>query len=203
MLKRFVSLFLVMMLAACAIISVAAAEAEDTPSPGYYYVYTENGKALNVRDMPGGQVVGYLKNGSRIFIVAWVDENWALITFAYDKPGYGYQDYACFVSRRFLTKKKPDISGTKKAAAAADPLEALNAEFRAAKKVTPYKVLVRPSRASGWVNMHWAPSASSELLATYKANDALLVIRELPNWVQVEDQDTGDVGFISRQFIAE
>ena len=37
-------------------------------------------------------------------------------------------------------------------------------------------------------------------MATYKANEKLLVIKETDNWYQVEDQDTGDVGFISKQF---
>jgi SH3-like domain-containing protein len=82
-------------------------------------------------------------------------------------------------------------------------VETLNKEFASAKKVTPYKVTVRPTRASGWVNMRWAPSQSAELMATYKANDQLLVIRELTNWLQVEDQDTGDVGFINKAFIAD
>ena len=40
-------------------------------------------------------------------------------------------------------------------------------------------------------------------MATYKANDQLLVIRELNNWYQVEDQNTGDVGFINKQFTAQ
>ena len=51
--------------------------------------------------------------------------------------------------------------------------------------------------------MYWAPSTSSELQATYRANDELLAIRELPNWYQVEDQGTGAVGFISKQFLTE
>ena len=66
--------------------------------------------------------------------------------------------------------------------------------------MTPFSVTVRPSRSSGWVNLRWAPSKSAEVLATYRANDKLLVIRELDNWYQAEDQDTGDVGFISKQF---
>ena len=51
--------------------------------------------------------------------------------------------------------------------------------------------------------MRWAPSNSAELIATYPDNSQLLVIRETTNWLQVEDQDTGDVGFISRQFVAD
>ena len=64
-------------------------------------------------------------------------------------------------------------------------------------------VTVRPSRASGWVNLRWAPSKQTEVMATYKANEKLLVIQELKNWYQVEDQDTGNVGFISKQFVVK
>ena len=82
-------------------------------------------------------------------------------------------------------------------------LAEINAEFASAKKVTPFKVTVRPTRASGWVNLRWAPSKSASLIATYPANSQLLVIKETTNWFQVEDQDTGDVGFISKQFVSE
>ena len=66
-----------------------------------------------------------------------------------------------------------------------------------------FAVTVRPSRASGWVNLRWAPSKQAEVMATYKANAKLLVIRETDHWYQVEDQDTGDVGFIDKQFVVK
>ena len=203
--KRMVSLLLVLMMALGMMIPAAMAEEEESAGEGYYYVYTENGKTLNVRETPGGKVVGYLKYGSRIHVDAFVDNTWALIVFNYDN-GYGKGDYAAFVNRRFLQKSKPAAksSTTKKAVgSASDTLEDINKEFASAQKVTPYKVTVRPTRISGWVNMRWAPSQSAQLMATYKANDQLLVIRELTNWLQVEDQDTGDVGFINKAFIAD
>ncbi|MBR0514379.1 MAG: SH3 domain-containing protein [Clostridia bacterium] len=201
--KRILSLLMVAVLAILALVPAVLAE-EEGFDPGYFYVYTENGKSLNVRNSPGGgDVVGGLAYGARIHVEAFTDENWALILFRYDKPGYGINDYACWVSRRFLTRTKPEPrkKSSQQQAAATDPLEEINKEFKEAKKVTPYKATIRPARASGWVNMHWAPSNSSELLANYKANDHVLVIRELANWFQVEDQDTGDVGFISKQFL--
>ena len=202
--KRMVSLLLVFVMALGLMIPAALAEDETAAEEGYYYVYTENGKGLNVRETPGGKVVGNLKYGTRIHVDAFVDSNWALIVYNYDN-GYGKGDYAAFVNRRFLQKTKPAAkkAATKTDGSANDTVETLNKEFASAKKVTPYKVTVRPTRASGWVNMRWAPSQSAELMATYKANDQLLVIRELTNWLQVEDQDTGDVGFINKAFIAD
>ena len=192
--------------------TVPAALAEDnTPSDseGYYYVYTENGKGLNVRFTPGGEVIGSLKYGTRIYCYYRDGGNgWALIDYTYNNPTYGYGTYAAYVSSRYLRKTKPEprpsgSSSSSSSAAATDAISEINAEFRSARKVTPFTVTVRPTRASGWVNMRWAPSKSAEIMATYKQNEKLLVIRETSNWYQVEDQDTGDVGFISKQFVVQ
>ena len=207
--KRLFALLTVLVLAAAALIPAALGE-DNTPSDseGYYYVYTENGKGLNVRATPGGDVVGSLKYGTRIYCY-YRDggTGWALIDYSYNMPGVGYGTYACFISSRYLRKSKPPArsgsDASSKPAAATDTAEDMNAEFRRARKVDPFSVTVRPSRASGWVNLRWAPSKSAEIMATYKANEKLLVIQELKNWYQVEDQDTGDVGFISKQFVAK
>ena len=206
MMKRLIALLMVLVLAA-AVIPAATAE-DDTPSDsaGYYYVYTENGKGLNVRNKPGGDVVGSLKYGSRIYCYYRDGGNgWALIDYAYNMPGVGYGTYACFISSRYLRKSQPPAkpSGKSSSSASTDPATEINEEFRSAKRVEPFTVTVRPSRVSGWVNMRWAPSKSAEVLATYKQNDKLLVIKELNNWYQVEDQDTGDVGFINKQFTVQ
>ena len=212
--KRLLCALLAVLSALLLLIPAALAEEESSESAGYYYVYTENGKTLNVRDAPGGNVVGHLKYGARIYCYYKDDGNgWALIDYDYDKPGYGKGTYACFVSSRFLVTSRPAArtSGSSSAAPAAtvpvagstDFLTEINAEFASAVRVEPYKVTVRPTRASGWVSMRWAPSTSAQLMATYGANATLLVIRETTHWVQVEDQDTGDVGFMDKAFVVK
>ena len=210
--KRVFALLMALLLVAAALIPATLAE-DDTPSDsaGYYYVYTENGKGLNVRATPGGEVVGSLKYGTKIYCYYRDGGNgWALIDYTYNMPGVGMGTYACFVSSRYLRKSKPPArpsSGSSASSAgtsgAADITSEINAEFRSSKNVTPFTITVRPSRASGWVNMRWAPSKSAEIMATYKQNDKLLVIKEMNNWYQVQDQDTGDVGFISKQFVVQ
>ena len=213
MCKRFLTLILAVMLAMSVMIPAALAE-DDTPSAsaGYYYVYTENGKTLNVRATPGGDVVGHLKYGTQIYCYYKDNGNgWALIDYKYNMPGVGEGTYACFVSSRFLVKNKPaartssasKTSASGAAAVSTDPLMAINEEFRAAKKVTPYTVYARPSRASSWVNLRWAPTKTAEIMATYKANAPLTVIQELKNWFQVEDPDTGLVGFVDKSFVLQ
>ena len=206
--KRLIALLTVLILTVTVMIPATLAE-DDTPSDsaGYYYVYTENGKGLNVRATPGGDIVGSLKYGTKIYCYYRDGGNgWALIDYSYNMPGVGYGTYACFISSRYLRKSKPPAnpgSGSSTKPAAKDTVEEINAEFRSAKDVDPFSVTVRPSRASGWVNLRWAPSKSAEIMATYKANQKLLVVKELNNWYQVEDQDTGDVGFISKQFVVK
>ena len=207
--KRLIALLMVLVLAA-GLIPAAMAE-DNTPmaSEGYYYVYTENGKNLYVRSTPGGEIVGSLKYGTKIYCYYRDGGNgWALIDYYYNNPGYGYGTYAAYISSRYLRKNKPPArnsgsSSSSSSSAYADVTAEINAEFKSAKKVTPFIVTVRPSRASGWVNLRWAPSKSAELMATYRQNEKLLVIKETNNWYQVEDQDTGDVGFISKQFVAQ
>ena len=78
----------------------------------------------------------------------------------------------------------------------------MNAEFNTAKKVAaPYTVVARPSRASGWVNLRWAPSTEAERIATCKQGKELTVLAELKNWYQVQDPETGMIGFISNQYV--
>ncbi len=208
--KRIVLLMTAILMAVLMIIPVSVAE-DDTPSDsaGYYYVYTENGKGLNVRATPGGEIVGSLKYGTRIYCYYRDGGNgWALIDYTYNMPGFGKGTYACFISSRYLRKSKPPAnpgseSSSSSSSGSSDTATEINREFRSAKKVDPFTVTVRPSRASGWVNLRWAPSKSTEVMATYKQNEKLLVIQETNNWYQVEDQDTGNVGFISKQFVVK
>ena len=207
--KRLIALLMVLVLAA-GLIPAAIAE-DDTPmaSEGYYYVYTENGKNLYVRSTPGGEIVGSLKYGTKIYCYYRDGGNgWALIDYYYNNPGYGYGTYAAYISSRYLRKNKPPArnsgsSSSSSSSASADVAAEIDAEFKSAKKVTPFVVTVRPTRASGWVNLRWAPSKSAQLMATYKQNEKRLVIKETNNRYQVEDQDTGDVGFINKQFVVQ
>ncbi len=209
MTKKLFSMILALVLLLTALPLAALAEDGTPPAEaGYYYVYTENGRVLNVREDPNGKVVGSLKYGSKIHVDAFVDDNWALILYKYNKPGYGTAEYAAYVNRRFLRKSKPPArksgaQATPAPAAAADPLEELNAEWKSAKKVDEYEAIIRPTRVSGWVSMHWGPSLDTEIMITFKANDRVLVIAETDNWLQVTDPDKGYVGFIKKNFIAQ
>ena len=210
MTKRLVSLVLaIIMMMAVALPAVLAED--DTPDPhaGYYYVKTENGKGLNVRDRINGKVVGSLKYGTRIHVDSFTTPQWALILYKYDN-GYGLGEYAAWVSTRYLTRTNPGkyqgntSDSTKKTTPAADDsISSINAIFRTAKQVdAPYTVVSRPARASGWVNLRWAPSTAAERIATCPQGKTLTVLAEMKDWYQVKDPVTGMIGFISSKYVS-
>ena len=84
-----------------------------------------------------------------------------------------------------------------------DPFEEISAEFMQAEKVSPYTVIARPSRVTGWVDLRFAPSSFAPVMANFSAKAEMTVLMETPNWLQVMDEQTGNVGYVNRKFVAE
>ena len=211
MTKRLISLVLIAVLMAMLIPSLAFADYYGTQ-----WVYTDNGKSLNVRSAPntGDNIIGSLAYGAEVYVYKMLDNGWAQIMWEQNQYGeFG----AAYVQRRFLVNHKPSSKPSQPAATAAPAsggssdstnytkeFTSMNSEFRSAKKVdAPYTVVARPSRASGWVNLRWAPSTEAERIATCKQGKELTVLSELNNWYQVQDPVTGMIGFISRQYVTK
>ncbi len=210
MMKRMISLALIAVLMAMFLPALAAADSYY----GTQWVYTDNGKSLNVRSSPntGDNIIGSLKYGAEVTVIQMYDNGWAQILWEQNQYGeFG----AAYVQRRFLVNHKPSsqpvqptatpASGTSSDTADyAKAFSSMNAEFKSAKKVAaPYTVVARPSRASGWVNLRWAPTTEAERIATCKQGKELTVLSELKNWYQVQDPETGMIGFISRQYVTK
>ena len=155
------------------------------------YVYTENGKSLNVRSEPraGDNVLWTIPFGERVDVDYNLGNGWTALMAA-----GAYE--SVYVQTRFLVSEKPTRkpSGT-------TPSGTPSTNASTAKE--PYRITVRPVRASGWVNLRFAPSKETEVMATYKANEQVTVIAELDGWYQVEDPNTGMVGYMSTQFVAK
>ena len=200
MTKRLVSLALIVMMMATLISTAAVAESGTT-----MYVRTDNGKSLNVRDKPDGKVVSSFKYGQAIYVEYITASGWAQTYY-----GDNGDTYTGWVSARYLVKSDPGkyVPSNNSAPAssntdAAKALSDMNAEFKTGKLVTnQFTVYSRPSRASGWVNLRWAPSTETERIATCPQGKALTVIGETKNWYQVQDPHTGMVGFIMKKFVA-
>jgi len=214
MVKKLVSLALiVMMVLAVSIPAALAGDESPAPHSGYYYVKTGDGKTLNVRNAPNGNIVGHLKYGTRIYVEGFTTPEWALITYTYNNEGFGVGEWAAWVSTRYLVRQNPgkfqrDTAAAQPAAQSTGndqstgPLPALNKIFATAKQVdAPYTVVARPSRASGWVNLRWAPSTDAQRISTCPQGKRLTVLVELNGWYQVQDPATGMIGFISSNYV--
>lgn len=200
MTKKLVSLALIAVMMAMFLPALAVAEDK------IMYVYTDNGKSLNVRSSPntGDNLIGSLKYGERVDVIS-VSNGWAKIWW--EQSYYGEFGYA-YVQSRFLVKNKPGSKPVQPTPAPTSTTDyakeflAINKEFESAKKVTsPYTVVARPSRASGWVNLRWAPSTEAERITTCPQGKELTVLVEMKNWYQVQDPETGMIGFISSKYV--
>ena len=203
--KRLISLAIIAVLTAMFLPSLAVADSYY----GTQWVYTDNGKSLNVRSAPntGDNIIGSLKYGEEVTVIQMYSNGWAQILWEQQANGeFG----AAYVQRRFLVNHKPSSQPVQPTPAPAETTDyakvvsSMNAEFRSAKKAAaPYIVVARPSRASGWVNLRWAPTTEAERIATCKQGKELIVLAELTNWYQVQDPETGMIGFISRQYVTK
>ena len=187
------------------------------------YVYTDNRKPLNVRSAPyvGDNLITTAPYGAAINVIQLQDDGWAKIQWT--------PSVVAYVQSRYLQWTRPDLSTPVPATPAptpvptavpyyptaapyyptADPysyytdsLATLNAEFRTARIVTPFTIIVRPARSSGWVNMRWAPSKDVEMITTYRNGVRLTVIAETQSWYQVVDPDSEATGFIMKSYVA-
>ena len=186
-----------------ALIPAALADSERT-----MYVYTENGKSLNVRSAPvvADNIVAQAKYGEPVTVVATSANGWSTLWWQDNNGEFRYY----YVQSRFLVNYKPGAKPTASPSATATPsastdaakvLSDMNWQFTTAKKVSPYTVVARPSRASGWVNLRWAPTTEAERIATCPQGKELTVLVEMKSWYQVQDPETGMIGFISNQYV--
>ena len=199
--KRILSLLLAVMMMSTLFISLAHADGWTM------YVYTDNGRTLNVRSDPTGgkNIIGRLNYGSAVSVRMTMANGWAAIDYAAGVGGVAY------VQSRFLVNSKPAPKTptpvpTKSVtpitpAASSGLFDSMNAEFRSAVRVSPYTVIARPSRASGWVNLRWAPSTEAERIATCPQGKELTVLAQTSSWYQVQDPQTGMIGFIMQKFV--
>ena len=191
MLKKILALTLAVVIA----LACTAVFAEEVKEDNTYWVYTDNGKELNVRNAPGGDIIGELKSGEQVAVVSFINDEWAVITYR-DEPGY--------VSTRFLIKVDPEelkkVIEEEQSEITGDPMTDIDAEFASAVDVDDYKITARPARVTSLVYMRWIPSETGRIIIGYKANEQLIVLKELDHYLQVQDPDTGDVGYIHKKF---
>ncbi len=229
MIKRFLAAALTLALLFLCAVPVFA-ESEDGPVSNSrmhvvsMYVYTDNGKGLNVRSAPivANNIIGLAPFGTELEVQGFLDGGWACVYWmgqiAYVQSRYLQETqpvtptpqpyvYPTAVPYVYPTAAPyvyptatPYTYPTTAPYSYTDTLATLNAEFRTARMVTPFVIVVRPTRASGWVNMRWAPSKDTEVLGTYRSGARLTVLAETQSWYQVVDPDTEVTGFIMKTY---
>ena len=198
---HFILLFALLLALAC----VCTATAETM------YVNTKDGDSLNVREKPfisPETLIGSIKNHDPVEVISIDSNGWAKIKYqtgngriidayvscrylSYDKDGF-YRDEKSLLPVPTAIPKQTNNSS----------FDDLKAELQSAKTLSQsFTVLVRPSRATGRVNLRWAPVNKARSIVTYPSNKKLIVIGETNNWYQAQDPEKGYVGFISKKLV--
>ena len=185
--------FLSLLLAAVLLLSCSASLAGEIGQGGTMFVYTENGKTLNVRNEPrtGNNVIGVLPFGQKVEIVQFLDNGWTEIIMPGFTGGHAY------VMSRFLSwyaRPKPAPAPSQKTSPEKD-------ELKTEVSLTPFSVATRASRSSGWVNLRKGPAKETTRITRYHDGVTLTCIGETTNWYKVMDPQNGYVGYIRKDFI--
>jgi uncharacterized protein YraI len=155
------------------------------------YVYTSNGKNLNVRDYPSkdGNVISSLPYGSAVDVDdGFVGSSWAHI---YLSGVEGYCMYRYLVSYQPGPKPKPTNTAT--------PTQ--SSDLYSGFTECNYNADVQPSSPGGFVHMRWAPSKNQRVHQDYYNGDTLLVIAQNGTWCQVYDEANNRSGFMMASFL--
>ncbi len=166
------------------------------------YVYTENGRTLNLREAPStsSKVLLQIPYGSEVWISDNLGNGWC---YGHYGGEFGY------MQTRFLVSDKPDPAPTPSkvtTAPAGDEKKALNelnAELRTLQIVSSsFMIAVRPARTSGWVNFRVGPHTSTARIAAFGEGKQLKVVGQTSSWYQAVDPDTNNTGFISKKYVS-
>ena len=157
------------------------------------YVYCRNGKPLNVRAYPdvNSKFLGTIANGTRVTIEGYTNNyTWATLI---------YKGQIAYVMTQYLVDYNPyDPSPAPTPGGDTNIVNAMENEFKTYRVVSPYTVLAKPDRATGWVNLRYVPSTEFGHAENLYANTQLTVIAETQNWLQVRKNDTGVTGYVMR-----
>lgn len=162
------------------------------------YVYTSNGKELAMHKSPssGSRDVAQLPYGAKVHIKQLVNnDQWAYC---------GYHGTFGYVQTRYLVSSPPapyhasSSSSSKSNSSQQEDLKSAFSGFRAQN----YDVRVRSSTPGGYVNLRWGPSKQIAVQMRIDDGSTLHVLAHNSHWAQVQDPDTGAVGFMMRSFLS-
>ena len=190
--KKLIAILLAVVLLSFTAVSVAEGI---IGGPGVMFVYTENGKGLNVRSTPAKEdnIIGSLPYGSKVDVTEFNGE-WATIRWG---------DTYAYVQSRFLKWYQPEAKPTP--APTEDPgsreEEQKEAELRSEVPVDSLLLQAQAPRASGWVNLRIAPSKETRRVEALPDGTELVAYAETTNWYHVTNPATGNTGYIHKKYV--
>lgn len=160
------------------------------------YVYTSNGKSLNMRKQPithANNRIMHIPYGAKVTVDHYVENgSWAYIQYS-GKKGY-------VMSRYLVSEKPPEKRTSSGSSSSSSGGSSASYEGFAA---TSYKATIRPSAPGGFVNLRWGPSKSVRILQRMYDGQEVEVIAQNKTWAQVRVTSNGSVGFIMRAFLTQ
>ena len=180
MTKRLLSLALIAMML---VMFIPSAQASWT-----MYVSPAQGSTVNLREAPSteSRLLIQVPYGPPVTVV-YVSNGWAYIDYNVGSIGYGY------IMVKYLTndyvapgpnnQKKSSGSSSQKSGGQTSSSDLavhyqnMNEQFRSFRLVDrPFTVYGKPERATGWVNLRYAPDDKAELIRRVRQNEQLTVI---------------------------
>ncbi len=180
------------------------------------YVSPAAGTTVNLRSSPdaskyANNLITKIPYGSTL-TVKYISGGWACIDYgvgAYDEAymmaKYLTYEYRAPTAANMKPKGAAPSTNTQESRAVdlAVEFSNMNRQFRSFRRIDRhFTVYGRPSRATGWVNLRYAPNEKAELIRRVRQNDQLTVIGETDRWYQVEDPETGIIGYVSRFYVS-
>ncbi len=205
MMKKLLSLAMAALLLFACLPLASAATIEELTGAGEFdkpktmYVHTDDGGRLNVRSEPRvskKNLLGRLDYAAKVTVLGTVVVNgdWVVISYKKGPNGVGY------VQRRYLSSKRP--TDKSKAQREKENREELNRQVASARPLAnPVMLAVRAPRVSGWVNFRVGPGVAAGRIVSLPDGYQLQAIGETNNWYQAMDPQTGNTGYISKNYV--
>lgn len=190
MMKKLVTLAVVIVLMTMTVSTVFAMVGNLT-----MYVYTSNGKTLNLRQQPStdSPILANIPYGAAVQVYQPYNSTWYSI---------GYNGTNGYVMSKYLVANPPGPKPTAKPTPTAKPDNTLSNSMYDGFTATYYEAQVRPNSPSGYVNLRWGPSLYADIHSRYHMNDVLTVMSQNNTWCQVLDETNHVMGFMMRKFLA-
>ena len=180
--KKFVSIIVAII---ALFLAVAPAMAEygnyDTNLLNPTFVNTPDGKNLNVRKAPNGEILCRLTPGTKAYILN-IGTEWTEIVMENGKTG--------FVMTKFIQEAKPG------------KYEITEREDNF-KSVKSYTVIAKAVKKNGTksVGLRVKPTKAAKAIRTLQAGDQLEVIAKGKTWLKVRDNKTGKTGYVAADYV--